>query len=83
MIVPFLFELETAGEYDHLVVMYKYLNMTKKYGWPIIAHERYFNSLAFFEKIGVNQAWFDTMCDKFGFERPTQDDLDDIPKYII
>ena len=83
MIVPFLFELETAGEYDHLVVMYKYLNMTKKYGWPIIAHERYFNSLAFFEKIGVNQAWFDTMCDKFGFERPTQDDLDNIPKYII
>jgi hypothetical protein len=45
MFVPFVFSLEVMSDYDHYGPFLKYVEMSCRYGWPIIAHERYFEKL--------------------------------------
>ena len=42
MIVPFIYNLEVTSDYDHITVFFFFLMMSKKFGGPIISHERYF-----------------------------------------
>jgi hypothetical protein len=45
MFVPFVYTLEVASDYDHYWPFLKYVEMACRYGWPVIAHERYFEKL--------------------------------------
>lgn len=83
MIVPFVFSMEVFGEYDHLVPFYKYLDMAKRQGWPMIAHERYFQSLQAMERLGFDAQWFSIARETFVFEPPSQADLDSVVPYRI
>ena len=83
MFVPFVFTLEVASDYDHILPFYKYLDMAIAYGWPIIAHERYFSSLDDMAKLGIDEDWFAVFGKQWEFAHPKQNDIDAASKYII
>lgn len=83
MFIPFIFNLDITGDYDHLCVMYKYLTIIRQFNWPIIAHERYFKNLDTLALIGLDDKWLQFVSEKFEFGIISQSCIDETPKYII
>jgi hypothetical protein len=83
MFVPFVFTLEVISDYDHILPFYKYFDMAKQYGWPIIAHERYFQSLDKADEIGLGDDWFNAVEQQWRFTRPTKHEIEGVRKYGI
>ena len=83
MIVPFIYNLEVTSDYDHITVFYFYLMMSKKFGGPIISHERYFmKPTEIYLKI-VGKEELKSAADTLEFDIPEDKDLDNIKKYFI
>ena len=83
MFIPFVFILGYTGDYDHISPFYKYLTMASRNRWPMIAHERYFNSLELMNSVGITEETRHTLCDFFKCDAPKQQDLDAIAQYKI
>ena len=82
MIVPFFFALETGGEYDHLMFLYRYYEMAIKHNWPMIAHARYFYDISHLEELGVLEN-VRKLQDVYNFTIPSQEELDNISQIKI
>lgn len=84
MIVSFVMTYLTTKDRPYLWFFYRCLDMAKKYGYPIIAQEEYFEKPSVLKAMGKRE-----LLDKervkrqFGYEIPSDSDLEKIPKYII
>ena len=83
MFVPFVFLMEPIADYGFLIPFYNYVDMVKDKGWPIIAHERYYQSLEKMRKLGVDDALLQKSGKLWKFTPPTQQTLDDLHKFMI
>lgn len=84
MIVQFVMTLSISfWDQTYLWFFYKSLNNYKKFGWPIIAQEEYYLPPSYFEKIGRREVSNKNMMDKMGYDKPTDEDLENLDKYII
>lgn len=84
MIVSFVMTFLTTKDRPYLWVFYRFLDMAKKYGWPIIAQEEYFERPSVLRAMGKREL-LDTERVKrqFGYDIPVDSDLDKIQKYVI
>jgi hypothetical protein len=71
------------SDYDHLVPFLKYLDMAKRHGWPIIAHERYFEALNSLEEHGFPEASLSAIQNQWSLEQHPSEGLDRIKAYPI
>ena len=77
MIIPVTFSLDPVNSMSCLWSFYKGVSFAKRFAWPVISQERYFESFGkhpegfeFFER--------DEVCFKIGYDKPERDDLNKI-----
>jgi hypothetical protein len=83
MFIPFVFTLATHSELHSLWIFYKYLGLAKKFGWPIISQEKYFEDPVIYAKMGMAEASNSATFEFYEYEKPTKHDIDLIQKYVI
>ena len=83
MIIPFIYNLETISDYEHISVFYFYLMMAKQKGGAMVAHERYFMDVEeFYAKI-LSREQLRGTAEFLEFDMPEQSDMEKIGKYLI
>lgn len=82
MFVPFVFTLDPANDNYYLWIFYKFLNMAKRYNWPIIAQEKYFTEQPTFIESGFAETNAE-VAENFEYDVPTLDDMYKIQQYPI
>jgi hypothetical protein len=84
MFVPYIFTVEPLPDYAHLIVFYKYVDMIKCYGWPIIAHERSFSKIDDLMETGIlTEDSISAWSKLLEYTIPTQEDIDITDQYFI
>lgn len=83
MIIPFIYNLETVSDYDHIAVLYFYLMMVKQTGGAMVAHERYFMDVDELYAQILSRDQLKSTAEFLEFDMPEQSDLDKIGKYVI
>lgn len=84
MIVSFVMTFLTTKDRPYLWVFYRFLDMAKNYGWPIIAQEEYFEKPSVLKKMGKRELIdVERVKRQFGYNVPTDEDLEKIVPYII
>jgi FkbM family methyltransferase len=84
MFVPFVFTLEVASDYFHLLPFLKYVDMAKRHKWPIIAHERYFKVLASsLDEFGLSEEKLLSLQEEWSLEQHPYEGVEQIVAYPI
>ena len=84
MIASFVMTFLTNKDRPYLWVFYRFLDMAKEYNWPIIAQEEYFEKPSVLKKMGKRELLdAERVKRQFGYNVPSDDDLDKIEKFII
>ena len=85
MIVPFLMTLMTGYDRPYLWTFYKFLDIAKRDGLPIIAQEEYFTLPSELAKKGRSEVISETFVKntKLNYELPKDRDLGKIGRYVI
>lgn len=83
MIIPFIYDLETLSDYEHISVFYFYLMMAKQAGGAMVAHERYFMDVEQFYAQILSREQLKSTAEFLEFDMPEQSDLEKIGKYVI
>ena len=83
MFVSFVFTLDVFSHYDCLIPFFKHLDMMKKYCWPIISHERYFDVVGETANLGIADSELSLLGQQMKFDIPEKKDIYDIVSYKI
>lgn len=84
MIASFVMSLLTTKDRPYLWTFYRFLDMAKNYGWPIVAQEEYFEKPSVLKEMGKRELLdAERVKRQFGYIVPNDDDLNKITSYKI
>lgn len=88
MFVPFVFTIDLEDSHSFLWVFYKFLDMCRRFGWPIITHEQFLKDPSEFFGTKYNDFINEAGGEYFKYHLPTLSDIEKahiypIPKSLV